>query len=93
MDLENLIYKLRRGLDRRIQTLAITITSGGVDNMETYKYIIGQINALESVKQEISNLRSLHELRVNEVFVQSHLPTELEIRHDLMFSAKFQRRQ
>ena len=24
--------------------------------METYKYIIGQINALESVKQEISNL-------------------------------------
>ena len=24
--------------------------------METYKYIIGQINALESVRQEISNL-------------------------------------
>jgi hypothetical protein len=56
MDLENLVYKLRRSLDRRIQTLAITITSGGVDNMETYKYIIGQINALESVRQEISNL-------------------------------------
>ena len=56
MDLENLIYKLRRSLDRRIQTLAITITSGGVDNMETYKYIIGQINALESVKQELSAL-------------------------------------
>ena len=93
MDLESVIYKLRRGLDRRIQSLAISVTSGGVDNMETYKYIIGQINALESVKQEISNLRALHELRVNEVFVQSHLPTELEIRHDLMFSAQFQRRQ
>ena len=25
--------------------------------METYKYIIGQINALESVRQEISNLQ------------------------------------
>ena len=56
MDLENLVYKLRRGLERRIQSLAISVTSGGVDNMETYKYIIGQINALESVKQEISNL-------------------------------------
>ena len=56
MDLESLIYKLRRALDRRVQQLAISVTSGGVDNMETYKYIIGQINALESVKQEISNL-------------------------------------
>ena len=56
MDLESLVYKLRRGLERRVQQLAISVTSGGVDNMETYKYIIGQINALESVKQEISNL-------------------------------------
>ena len=56
MDLETVVYKLRRALDRRIQSLAIAITSGGIDNMETYKYTIGQINALESVKQEISNL-------------------------------------
>jgi ribosome maturation factor RimP len=56
MDLENIIYKLRRALDRRIQQLAISVSSGGVDNMNTYKYITGQINALESVKQEISNL-------------------------------------
>ena len=56
MNLENVIYKLQRGLDRRIQQLAISVTSGGVDSMETYKYIIGQINALEATKQEISNL-------------------------------------
>ena len=56
MDLETLVYKLRRGIERRIQAMSLSITSGGVDNMETYKYIIGQINALESVKQEISNL-------------------------------------
>ncbi len=56
VDLENVIYKLRRALDSRIRTLAISVTSGGVDNMETYKYIIGQINALEATKQEISNL-------------------------------------
>ena len=56
MNLETVIYKLRRALDNRINSLSISITSGGVDNMETYKYIIGQINALESVRQEISNL-------------------------------------
>ena len=56
MNLENVIYKLRRALDTRINQLSITITSGGVDNMETYKYIIGQINALEATKQELSNL-------------------------------------
>ena len=56
MDLENVIYKLRRVLDNRINALSLNITSGGVDNMETYKYIIGQINALEATKQELSNL-------------------------------------
>ena len=56
MNLESVIYKLQRNLDKRIQQLAISVTSGGVDSMETYKYIIGQINALEATKQEISNL-------------------------------------
>ena len=56
MNLENVIYKLRRILDKRIEQLSISITSGGVDNMETYKYIIGQINAYEAAKQELSNL-------------------------------------
>jgi len=32
------------------------ITSGGIDNMEKYKYIIGQINALEATRQELSTL-------------------------------------
>ena len=63
-DLENVIYKLRRALDARINQLSISVTSGGVDNMETYKYIIGQINALEATKQELSNL--LNEKEQNE---------------------------
>ena len=62
--LENVIYKLQRSLDKKIESLAIMVTSGGVDNMETYKYIIGQINALEATKQEISNL--LNEKEQNE---------------------------
>ena len=56
MEPEQLLENLKKALTRRVNQLAITVTSGGVDNMETYKYIIGQINALESVRQEISNL-------------------------------------
>ena len=56
MEPEQLVEKLKKALARRINQLALSVTSGGVDNMETYKYIIGQINALESVRQEISNL-------------------------------------
>jgi hypothetical protein len=56
MQLETVINKLIRFLNSRVEELSISVTSGGVDNMENYKYIIGQINALESVRQEISNL-------------------------------------
>ena len=56
MQLETVINKTLRFLDSKIESLSISITSGGIDNMENYKYIIGQINALESVRQEISNL-------------------------------------
>ena len=56
MEPEQILSNLRRAIKRRVESLAISVTSGGVDSMETYKYIIGQINALESVQQEISNL-------------------------------------
>ena len=56
MEIENVIYKLQRSLKKRLEMLSLNVTSGGVDNMETYKYTIGQINALESVRQELSNL-------------------------------------
>ena len=56
MDLESTIVQLNRFITQRIQDLSISITSGGVDNMESYKYIIGQINALEATRQELSTL-------------------------------------
>jgi hypothetical protein len=56
MNLESAIVQLNRFLTKRIQDLSVAITSGGVDNMESYKYIIGQINALEATRQELSNL-------------------------------------
>jgi len=56
MQLETVINKTLRYLDSRIEALSISVTSGGVDSMENYKYMIGQINAYEATKQEISNL-------------------------------------
>jgi hypothetical protein len=56
MQLETVITKLIRFINTRIEALSISVTSGGVDNMEKYRYIIGQINALEATKQELSNL-------------------------------------
>ena len=56
MQLENVINRLLKFLRVRIDSLSMSVTSGGVDNMENYKYIVGQINALEATKQELSNL-------------------------------------
>ena len=56
MQLETAINKLIRFLRTRVDSLSVSVTSGGVDNMENYKYIIGQINAYEATLQELSNL-------------------------------------
>ena len=56
MQLENVITKLLRFINARTEALSVTVTSGGVDTMEKYQYIIGQINALEATRQELSNL-------------------------------------
>ena len=59
MELEKVLKLIKNKLD----SLTILITTG-VDTMENYKYILGQINALEATKQEISNL--LNEKEQNE---------------------------
>ena len=56
MQLEDVIKKLIRFLKTRLEALSLSVTSGGVDSMEKYRYIIGQINALEATLQELSNL-------------------------------------
>ena len=56
MQLETVIKRLLRFIDTRLQALSMTVTSGSVDSMENYKYIIGQIAALEATLQELSNL-------------------------------------
>ena len=56
MQLETAINKLLRYMDRRIEELSVAVTSGGIDSMTKYNYILGQITALEATKQELSNL-------------------------------------
>ena len=55
MSPETVIYKLQRAIESQLNSLTIVITTG-VDSMEKYRYILGQINALESVRQELSSL-------------------------------------
>ena len=50
------IQKLQRAIRQRLTALSLNVTSGAVDNFDKYKYITGQIAALEGVFQVISNL-------------------------------------
>ena len=52
MQLETALNRLIKYLNRRTEELSAALTSGGIDSMEKYRYIIGQISALEAVKQE-----------------------------------------
>ena len=54
-DLE-LITNLQRQLRQLYQNVGDSMISGGVDNMEKYKYMLGQAHAYQYILQEISNL-------------------------------------
>ena len=56
MQLETAINRLIKYLNKRIEELSLAVTSGGIDSMTKYNFIIGQITALEATKQELSNL-------------------------------------
>ena len=60
MSPETVIYKLQRAIDAQLANLTNVVTTG-VDTMEKYRYILGQINALESVRQELSSLLNSEE--------------------------------
>ena len=57
MDEILLISKIQRRLKENLQTIGDSLISGaGVDNMEKYKYLLGQAHAIQLTLQEISNL-------------------------------------
>jgi len=56
MDDMQLIVKIQKELKTRLQNIGDSILGGGVDNMEKYKYLIGQAHAIQLTLQDISNL-------------------------------------
>ena len=66
METVDIASKLQRFMKSQLANLTTVITSGGVDNMEEYKYILGQIRTYEFLLQEISNLLNNKELKDNE---------------------------
>ena len=51
-----LITKIQRQLKELYQNVGDSMIGGGVDNMEKYKYMLGQAHAYQYISQEISNL-------------------------------------
>ena len=51
-----LIQKIQKMLKEGYQNVGDAMIAGGVDNMEKYKYMLGQAHAYQYISQEISNL-------------------------------------
>jgi predicted transcriptional regulator len=51
-----IISKLQKRIKATIQSITEAMVSGAIDNMEKYKYMLGQAHAYEITLQEISNL-------------------------------------
>ena len=51
-----IVSKIQKIMKDRLQAVGDTMITGGVDNMEKYKYMLGQAHAYEYISQEISNL-------------------------------------
>ena len=66
MDGLDILYKIQRMLKEDYQTIGEAMISGAVDNMEKYKYMMGQAHAYLRISQEISNLLKPKEQKKDE---------------------------
>ena len=56
MDAVTFVTKLQKFLRDNYQNIGDAMISGTVDNMEKYKYMLGQAQAYQTIQQEISSL-------------------------------------
>ena len=56
MDDLTFISKVQRIIKMRHDDVVAAMVSGGVDNMEKYQYMLGQIRTYQYMSQEISSL-------------------------------------
>jgi hypothetical protein len=61
MDELTLITKVQKTLKESYQQIADAMIAGSIDNMEKYKYMMGQAHAYLKISQDISNLLSKKE--------------------------------
>ena len=66
MDELTFIDKIKRIIKMRHDDVVSAIASGGVDNMEKYQYMLGQIRTYQYLNQEISTLLNKKEQTENE---------------------------
>ena len=51
-----ILNKIQKHLKESYQSIGDSMIAGGIDNMEKYKYMMGQAHAYLRISQEISNL-------------------------------------
>ena len=56
--MEDILFvdKIRRIIKMRHDDVVAALVSGGVDNMEKYQYMLGQLRTYQYMSQEISSL-------------------------------------
>ena len=68
------VDKIRRIVKMRHDDVVAAMVSGGVDNMEKYQYMLGQIRTYQYLSQEISTLLEKKEQKENDGTVISIKP-------------------
>ena len=63
MDDLTFITKVQRIIKMRHDDVVAAMVSGGVDNMEKYQYMLGQVRTYQYLSQEISTLLEKKEQR------------------------------
>ena len=66
MDDLTFISKVQRIIKMRHDDVVAAMVSGGIDNMEKYQYMLGQIRTYQYLSQEISSLLNKKEQKENE---------------------------
>ena len=66
MDDMTFVDKIRKIVKMRHDDIVAAMASGGVDSMEKYNYMLGQIRTYQYLSQEISSLLNKKEQRENE---------------------------
>ena len=66
MDELGFVDKIRRIIKMRHDDVGAAMVSGGVDNMEKYQYMLGQLRTYQYMSQEISTLLNKKEQKEND---------------------------